>query len=104
MRKTLAILVVVFSGYVLAPALAQQPASMFFTGANPRELKFKPIDISHANRPTNMSNMLRPQRTPKAFVLSNVFPRINLGSWPPKVPSTPILKESPYSRVIFPKK
>lgn len=96
-------LVLVFM-LMLLPAQAQQQSSTFFTGVNPRDIKFKTIDVSNANRATNTSNMMRPVRQPQTFTLSNMFRSMTLGSWPPKVASTPILKESPYSKIIRPKK
>ena len=103
-RKVLASLVVVSSLWLLLPAFGQQPASTFFTGANPRDIKFQAIDVSRASRAPNMSNMFRPARQPQGFTLSNFFHRATLGTWPPTVPSTPILKDSPFSKVIHPKK
>lgn len=88
---------------LFAPAFAQQPAASFFTGADPRSIKFTPIDVGRANRAPNMSNMFRPARQPQTFTLSNFFHKATLGNWPPTVPSTPILTQSPYQKVILPK-
>jgi hypothetical protein len=103
-RTFLASAVALLAMVLLTPAQAQQQSASFFTGANPRDIKFKTIDVTTANRSPNMSNMMRPVRQPQTFTLSNMFRNLTLGSWPPKVPNTPILKESPYSKVIRPKK
>lgn len=103
-RTILATSVLLASLMLLLPARGQQQGASFFTGVNPRQLNFKPIDVSHANRATNMSNMMRTPKQPQNFVLSNMFRSISMPTWPPKVASTPILKESPYTKIIFPKK
>lgn len=103
-RTILASAVALVAMLLLTSAQAQQQSSMFFTGANPRDIKFKAIDVSRANRVPSTSNMMRPVRQPQTFTLSNMFRNMTLGTWPPKVASTPILKESPFSKVVFPKK
>lgn len=103
-RKIVAGSVGIASLWFLASAYAQQPAASFFTGADPRAIKFQPIDVGRANRAPNMSNMFRPARQPQTFTLSNFFHKATLGTWPPTVPNTPILKESPYQKIILPKK
>ncbi|MBM4070495.1 MAG: hypothetical protein FJ271_16295 [Planctomycetes bacterium] len=103
-RTFLASVVAFVAMALLTPAQAQQQASTFFTGVNPRDIKMKHIDVTAANRTPRMSNMMRPVRQPQTFTLSNMFRNLTLGSWPPKVAKTPILKESPYSKVIYPKK
>jgi hypothetical protein len=81
--RTVAVLVAL--GLALRAEAQQSPASSFFTGANPRQINFKPIDVSQATKAFNMSNMV-PRPTPAtAFSFSNIFPRMSMPSWPPKV-------------------
>lgn len=75
-------------------------ASSFWTGVNPRAINFQKIDTSKALAPVNTSSVFRAPRAPSTFQLSNVFPKISLGSWPPKTANAPILK--PYSTPFQP--
>jgi hypothetical protein len=71
------------------PVMAQQPAGTFF-GSQPRNITFKPIDTSNAVGSLNVNKAFRPPRAPSTFSLSNVFPKISLGSWPPKTANPPV--------------
>src|SRR5687768_1198146 len=75
------------------PAFAQQQAGSFFTGVNPRQIKNVPIDTSQALRPTNLNRSFHKQAAPRPFSLANVFPKMHMGTWPPVVPSVPILEK-----------
>ena len=45
-----------------------------------------------------LNNNLRTPAQPSVFNLKNVFPKISLGSWPPRIPSVGILgaNNNPY--------
>src|SRR5262249_4829457 len=94
MHKGLGILTLLVTLALVAPGGAQQqkPASSFFTGVDPRDIRFKPIDTSNA---------FRTPRQPKAFSLTNLFHKFTLPSWPPKVASAPILPadKNPFQKV-----
>jgi hypothetical protein len=87
MRKGLAALALALGlGLGLAaPATAQQPATSFWTGANPRNITFTPIDTSHWAKQYNIPQTLRRPTQQKAFNLSNIFHPFTLPSWPPKI-------------------
>jgi hypothetical protein len=94
MRTGLAALVL---GMVLgwtAPARAQtlssgQDASSFFTGVDPRNIVRTPIDTSSFYRQFS-SQIIRTPQQPSAFNLSNLFHRLPMLSWPPRLgTSTP---------------
>lgn len=76
------------------PLPAQQGVSTFFTGVNPRNITMTPIDTSKATRAFDFSKSFRTPTQTKTFNLSNVFPKIHLPTWPPIVPSTPVLGKS----------
>jgi hypothetical protein len=76
-------------------ALAQQPANNFFT---PRTPVFVPIDTAKATKSLNVNSAFRTPAQTKPFSLTNVFPKVSMPSWPPKIASTPVLsqKNNPY--------
>jgi hypothetical protein len=94
------LLVLLGAGLFLADARAQtgnfatgQQAGRFLTGANRQNLTFTKIDTSRALKAPTMSSAFRPPPQPKAPAgLGTVFPKISLGSWPPKLPSVGILQ------------
>jgi hypothetical protein len=79
-----------------APAQKTNQLTPFFNGVNPTHMNFKPIDTSQAMRTFNVNGAMRPPSAMRTFTLSQFFPRISLGSWPPKIPNVPILKKSPF--------
>jgi hypothetical protein len=85
MRKSLAILALSLG--LAVPASAQSPAASFWTGANPRQINFKAIDVTQFNRPGNVSAAFRRPSPTRGFVLSRMFPKINIPGWPPKIGS-----------------
>jgi hypothetical protein len=80
-----------------APAGAQQPANSFWTGADPRQITFTPIDTSTFYKTHNFSNVIRTPSQQSAFNISNIFHSFSLPSWPPKIGSspTPNLSQTP---------
>jgi hypothetical protein len=73
------------------PARAQQqtqlqnPFASGFTGANPRDIKFTPIDVGKATRVFNLNNAVRAPAPPKTVGLGSFFPKFSLPTWPPRV-------------------
>ena len=81
----------------LALALAARPtfaqsAGSFMTGVEPRNITLKKIDISSHNRPIPVNTLTGTQPKTGMIDMGNNFPRLTLGSWPPKMPSMSILK------------
>jgi len=78
------------------PVIAQQTtASSMFTGVNPREIKSVPVDTSKAMKAMNINNAFKTPASPAKGIMNigNIFPKISMPSWPPKLPSTPILSK-----------
>jgi hypothetical protein len=67
------------------PGRAQTQAASFFTGANPREIKSIPIDVSKAAQAYNLSNAFHTPAPTKTVGLSSFFPKFSFPTWPPKV-------------------
>lgn len=85
MRKGLA---VVACGLCLgwaAPVGAQQQSASFFTGVNPRNINFKPVDTSNFYKTYNLTSVVKPAHPPKAFSLSTIFHPLSMLSWPPQI-------------------
>ncbi len=66
-------------------------------GGTPRNIVNVPVDTSKALSTT--ANASRALRTPSAatnspFNLGNIFPKISLGTWPPKTPQVSMLPQS----------
>src|SRR5690349_19295248 len=74
------------------PAGAQTVASSFFTGANPRDIKFTPIDVGAASKAYNLSNSFHAPTAPSALNLSRFLPSFSSPSWPPKIASPQVLQ------------
>jgi hypothetical protein len=94
MRAGLAIVGLTAALALLVPAFAQQTGKLpsFSTGFTPPGgFSNKPIDISTALKPLNINQSFRPPRPPSTFTLSNFFPKISVGRYPPKLPSFPNL-------------
>jgi len=79
---------------LVLPSLAQQPAgqpdaNQFFTGVNPRNIKTTKVDPTRAMRGSSISKAMQPtgQRAMTPRSTSSFFPRVTLGTWPPKLPS-----------------
>src|SRR5688572_21104042 len=94
MRTTWCLGALILSAALLAPAPAQQPGSaqagQFFTGVNPRQINGVKVDPARAIRRSNMGKAMQSnavQRTPSVFSMQGMFPRVSLGSWPPKLPN-----------------
>jgi|SRR6516225_2540163 hypothetical protein len=88
-------------------AVAQQQgqASSFFTGVNPQNIKFVPVDVSKAMATLNVNKAFSTPRPPTPFILSNYFPKFTIPSWPPIKPATPRLPQSPFETITpLPKK
>lgn len=96
MRKGFAVLL--FVGMVLVgPGLAQDRPSVFSGGMRPQAVTMKPMDTTRAMTPPQMGRY--PQFGPqKAMSASNFFPKLSLGSWPPRLPTPSILsgKSNPF--------
>ena len=74
-----------FLGLAL-PAHAQTTgASTFFTGANPRQIKFVPIDVSKASQAFNMQNMVKTPTSQRPISLGNLLPKFSMPMWPPRI-------------------
>jgi hypothetical protein len=80
----------------------QSTASQFatgFTGVNPRNIKtVSAVNPNNAMKGTNLTNALQPnatQRSTSAFNLGNVFRPVTLGTWPPKLPSSFSVVQTP---------
>jgi hypothetical protein len=94
-RTSICVGAALFLAAIVLPALAQQPAgqpsaNQFFTGVNPRTISMPKVDPTKAMRNTNITKALQPnsaQKSTGVFNLSNVFPKVTLGSWPPKLPT-----------------
>ncbi len=99
MRTWPAFFVVAASVALLSEARGQQyrQAQEFMTGVNPHQLTFRPIDTSRALRPSSQASTFYQPKV-KPFGLNTVFPRISLGSWPPKLPNIFVLprKDNPF--------
>jgi len=72
-----------------APALAQQnlgsaQVQSMFTGVNPRNITFTPIDTSKAFKQLN-SQVIRFPSSQPPFSLSNLFRSMPILSWPPRL-------------------
>ena len=86
------------------PVVAQaqvSPGAQFmsnFNGVNPRNVPLPVLDASKAMKNLNINSAFKTPATTKPFSLSNVFPKINLPTFPPKVATTPILSQqmNPY--------
>jgi hypothetical protein len=79
------------------PVLAQQEASQFFTGANPRKLKFEPINTSAAMRSQSINRSF--QQRSRGFAtpnLGNHVRSMSLGTWPPKIPNVFIQQKNSF--------
>ncbi|MCS7045482.1 MAG: hypothetical protein NZO58_03905 [Gemmataceae bacterium] len=100
MRKTWWLASLVSAAALVLPVLAQQPvgggsAGSFFTGVDPRKLNMKYVNPSAAMKVHSPSTTLQPTgalRSPSVVNMSTMFPRITLGSWPPKLPSFGLVK------------
>ncbi len=96
MRTSVGVGAALILAAIVLPALAQQPAGQpdansFFTGVNPRKITTaKVVDPTKVMRTPNLTNALQPNKSQKSsgvFNLGNVFPKVTLGSWPPKLPT-----------------
>jgi hypothetical protein len=103
MRTGLATLALGLALGLAAPARAQQTvdtqqATSFFTGVNPRNINFTPIDTSSFYRQYS-SQIIRVPQPQSAFSLSNVFRQMPTLSWPPRLGSsqTPNPKNNPFT-------
>jgi len=86
MRAVVGILSVLAVLSLALPASAQATArSNFFTGADPRNIKSVPIDVSKAAQAFKMNNMMKTPTPQKAVSLTNLFPKFSMPSWPPRV-------------------
>ena len=94
MRTGVGLLCIVAVLGMVLPGRAQQsatgsvmnnPFATGFTGANPREIKNVPIDVSKVTQAFNMNNMIRTPTQQRAFSFSNLLPKFSMPSWPPKV-------------------
>ncbi|MBI3409839.1 MAG: hypothetical protein HY040_15985 [Planctomycetes bacterium] len=88
---------------ICLPVLAQSrqnadPATMI-TGAKPINIQSNNlVHPGKAMKDYKLNNNLRTPAQPSVFNLKNVFPKISLGTWPPRVPNVSILgaKNNPY--------
>jgi hypothetical protein len=104
MRKGLAAMALCLCLGWAAPAGAQQPATSFWTGADPRHINFTPVDTSQFYKKYNLTQVVRTPTQQKAFDLSNIFPKITMPSWPPKIGSSqyPPPGTKPFRRPLLP--
>lgn len=82
---------------ILGPS--QQPSS-FLTGANPRQINFTKVDTSRAMQAPNLGGAFAKPGQQTPLGLNSMFPKISLGSWPPKLPNVSILPSNPFNKVI----
>jgi hypothetical protein len=80
-----------------APAAAQQSQGAVFmsnfSGVNPRNINFVPLDTTKAMKNLNVNSAFRTPQQSQSLSLSSLFPKFQLGSWPPIVPNTPVLSQ-----------
>ena len=107
MRKAWMMATVLLALALVLPAVAQQttgqstsnPFASGFTGVNPRNFKtVSAVDPNKAMKSSNITNALQPnasQRSNGAFNLGNVFRPVTLGSWPPKLPTSFSVVQTP---------
>jgi hypothetical protein len=77
---------------IALPATGQQFGTLF-NGVNPRNINLVPIDTNKALKSMNVSTAFRTPSQQKAFSLTNVFPKISMPSWPPKIATPSILSQ-----------
>jgi len=107
MRTGLFVLTAVLNLALGVDAVAQQQgqAVSFFTGVNPQNIKFVPVDVSKATATLNVNKAFSTPRPPTPFILSSYFPKFTIPSWPPIKPATPRLTKSPFETITpIPKK
>ncbi len=75
------------------PAGAQQSFSSTFNGVNPRNINLVPLDTNKALKSMNVSTAFRTPTQQKAFSLGNVFPKISMPTWPPRIGTPSILSQ-----------
>jgi hypothetical protein len=94
MRAFFSLTTLTLSLMLVEPALAQQQPVFF--GPQPLHIVNKPVDTSTAvgNFHVNQ-NAFRAPRAPGTFTVSNFFPKISLGSWPPKIAKAPSFPSPP---------
>jgi hypothetical protein len=79
-----------------APVGGQSPGTVFmsnFNGVNPRNITNVPFDASKAMKNLNVSSAFRTPAQSSPLSLTNIFPKVHLGSWPPIVPNTPVISQ-----------
>ena len=86
-------------GYA-SPAHAQQSFTQTFNGVNPRNITMVPIDTNKALRSMNVSSAFRTPSQTKTFSLSNIFHKISMPTWPPRIATPTFL--SPQSNPFQP--
>jgi len=74
-----------FLSLALTAHAQQTGASSFFTGANPRDIKNVPINVSQVSQAFKMQNMIKTPSQAKTISLANLLPKFSMPSWPPKV-------------------
>lgn len=86
---------------VALPAPAQQLAkpsdiNSFLKGINrPQTMNTTPVNLGKFNKPINFSNAFKAAPTSmNATNTSRFFPKLSLGTWPPKFPNVSILPQS----------
>jgi len=75
-------------------------ASSFFTGANPRQINFTKVDTSKAMQAPNIGGAFAKPAQPTPIGMGGMFPKISLGSWPPKMPNVSIFPGNPFNKVV----
>jgi hypothetical protein len=75
-------------------------ASSFLTGANPRQINFTKVDTSKAMQAPNLGGAFAKPAQQTPVGLNSMFPKISLGSWPPKLPNVSILPTNPFNKVV----
>lgn len=107
MRKAWMMGTVLLATALVLPTVAQQStgqssANQFatgFTGVNPRNIKtVSAVNPNNAMKGPNITNALQPnatQRSSSTFNLGNVFRPVTLGTWPPKLPSSFSVVQTP---------
>jgi hypothetical protein len=107
MRAVVAIPCLVASLVLAVPVVAQQagtnstttlinPFKTGFTGADPREIKFTPIDVNKASKAFNLNNAFRTPAPAKTISLTNLFPKFSMPSWPPKIGVNQVPAKNPF--------
>lgn len=74
-----------------AQTSATQPGA--WSGTDPRKIQFKTIDTSKAMKPPNTSKAFHAMSPTTGPNVNHFFPKLSLGSWPPKTANVSVLDQ-----------